>query len=405
MPAPKPDVKLIHGDCLFEMGLNIEPESVDAIVCDPPYGISFKDSSWDHGVPGKIFWQQALKCLKPGGHLIAFSSARTYHRLATAIEDAGFEIRDQILWLYGSGMPKGNDISKAIDKANAEVDAAPRFTAFMRTTGLSIKQLNTATGTTMGSHYLTAASQPAVPTPELWAKIKGLITIPIPEEIEQIVIRVSAKRAVVATVEMKDFIFHPGRDLEHTKVAVDITQAATDQAKKWEGWNTALKPAHEPAVLARKPFFLSNANNVLKHGVGALNVGACQVEGNRWPANLIHDGSADVQSVFPASSGQNASRFFYCPKASPKDRNEGLVEMRNNHATVKPTELMGYLCRLVTPPGGVVMDPFAGSFSTGKAALREGFSFVGIEKDADYFKIGKARVEHELKLLNSKGSK
>lgn len=298
----------IHlGNCL-EVLKGIPDNSVDSIVTDPPYGLSFMGKKWDYDVPEQAIWEECLRVLKPGGHMLAFAGTRTQHRMAVRIEDAGFEIRDMIAWVYGSGFPKSMDVSKAIDK----MDAA-------------------------------------------------------------------------------------------------------DAARQWEGWGTALKPALEPITVARKPFKGTVASNVLEWGAGAINIDGCRVatneilgrpqaeqiffsglknngyndnsdkRGGRWPANLIHDGSDEPTEFLGA-----AARFFYCAKASKKDRGEG-----NNHPTVKPTDLMAYLCRLVTQPDGVVLDPFMGSGSTGKAAVREGFNFIGIEMDSEYLSIAEARIAHE----------
>lgn len=282
--------------------------SIDSVVTDPPYELGFMGKSWDKsGIAfSPAVWQEVLRVLKPGGHLLAFSGSRTYHRMAVAVEDAGFEIRDQIMWIYGSGFPK--------------------------------------------SHNL-----------------KG----------------------------------------------------------EWEGWGTALKPAHEPIVVARKPLIGTVAENILAYGAGGLNIdgtrvgnGTDRASGGRWPANVIHDGSDEVLELFPdTKSGKpsnirgtggiwsegngipigpqygdagSAARFFYCAKASKKDRNEGLD--RNHHPTVKPTELMRYLCRLVTPPNGTVLDPFMGSGSTGKACVLEGFDFIGIDKTPEYVEIAQQRI-------------
>jgi DNA modification methylase len=386
-------INLLHGDCLEKLK-ELPDCSVDSIVTDPPYGLTserngrteatkgavmkgFMGLCWDGMVPGVDVWRECLRVLKPGGHLLAFGGARTYHRLACAVEDAGFEIRDQIMWIYGGGFPK--------------------------------------------SHNL-----------------KG----------------------------------------------------------DWQGWGTALKPAHEPIVVARKPFKGTVANNVLEYGTGALNIDDCRVPGEpphhnygrtsgnksfvgasdtpfntpdlgRWPANLIHDGSDEVVALFPQAPGQiadisnnsesrknqncygsmvrgrsgepsadsgnegavgfkmkpgtrrldsgSAARFFYCAKASRKDRHEGVDDpgpqfkhgatlrhvenaetKGNNHPTVKPTELMRYLCRLVTASGGVVLDPFMGSGSTGKAAILEGFRFIGIELSQEYINIAEARINHAI---------
>lgn len=305
--------------------------SVDSVVTDPPYGLSFMGKKWDYDVPNTEIWAECLRVLKPGGHLLAFAGTRTQHRMAVRIEDAGFEIRDMIAWVYGSGFPKS-------------------------------------------------------------------------------------------------------RNLDGDR----------------EGWGTALKPALEPITVARKPLIGTVAANVLAHGTGAINVDGCRVAGEpwaavapnaggrsggvmgksaqhpggephglgRWPANLIHDGSEEVTSLM-----ESPARFFYCAKASKRDRDEGcngmplrnsyMVEngsktaaangvrydrktlQRNNHPTVKPTSLMRYLCRLVTPPGGIVLDPFMGSGSTGKAAVLEGFDFIGIELNPEYFAIAEKRIPTE----------
>jgi site-specific DNA-methyltransferase (adenine-specific) len=385
-------MKLINADCIAAMK-EMHSNSVDSIVTDPPYELGFMGKSWDaSGIAFSIeVWKEALRILKPGGHLIAFSGSRTYHRMAVAIEDAGFQIRDQIMWIYGSGFPK--------------------------------------------SHNL------------------------------------------------KD---------------------------EWQGWGTALKPAHEPMVLARKPLISTVANNFLKFGVGGLNIDATRVaasaedfaklskgvdairarggvmenswknssdlsnanpanELGRWPANVIHDGSDEVVALFPdtgkSTGGRigkktmgdvtnvpageyeagdpgygdsgSAARFFYCAKASKRDRNEGLEafedkplafsnqakaelargnvnfdggdskghgnkirHLKNHHPTVKPVMLMQYLVRLVTPPNGIVLDPFMGSGSTGKACAYEGFDFIGIDQSAEYVAIAQARIDFALEELN-----
>jgi DNA modification methylase len=544
-----------HGDCL-EVMRGMADNSVDAIVTDPPYGLSFMGKKWDYDVPSVEVWEECLRVLKPGGHLLAFAGTRTQHRMAVRIEDAGFEIRDMIAWVYGSGFPKSLDVSKAIDKAAGaepiDLGQSPNWRESKRDNGQS-----------MGS---------------------------VPNEAR-------------------------------------ITAPATDAARKWQGWGTALKPSYEPVTVARKPLVGTVAENVLAHGTGALNIDGCRVEasegrplilsrsedstgilGNglngsshggtttqgRWPANLIHDGSDEVVGCFPETSGGNgkprvrdgggselgqsggwnahenkpsesqqyadtgsAARFFKCckftkddhewhhqlnngqaannaerlcgscetptaqglaetpisaskseasqatqvctgncvsctqspshandaeqtgstgttqttpshstscgyaphaiegnisqerkavegveldrggamrflynAKASKKDRDEGLEHLpevarssefgqlhpgtsesgnttgnylprRNHHPTVKPTDLMRYLCRLVTPPGGTVLDPFTGSGSTGKAAVLEGFNFIGIEREAEYVAIAEARIgEAQKRMFN-----
>jgi DNA modification methylase len=335
MLDPSTPWQVIQGDCLSVLP-TLPDCSVDSVVCDPPYELGFMGKAWDKsGIAYSVdVWRECLRVLKPGGHLLAFGGSRTYHRLACAVEDAGFDIRDQIMWLYGSGFPK--------------------------------------------SHNLNG---------------------------------------------------------------------------DWQGWGTALKPAHEPIVVARKPIEGTVAENVQRWGTGAVNVDACRVgtskeipaspakandsigtfktrdrhtnssgfDANigRWPANIIHDGSD--QSTSPLGS---AARFFYCAKASKRDRDEGCEGMeervvriteghgrgeintskgdgtgirenfprRNHHPTVKPTNLMRYLCRLVTPPGGLVLDPFTGSGSTGKGAVLECFRFIGIELSDEYAEIARKRI-------------
>jgi DNA modification methylase len=424
-------IHLLNGDCRAVMK-SLAPESVDSIVTDPPYELGFMGKGWDRsGIAYDLnVWRECLRVLKPGGHLLAFGGPRTYHRLACAIEDAGFEIRDQIQWIYGSGFPKSLDVSKAIDTAAGAVRE-------------TVADYSPSNGSGNGFRS---------------GKYAGLIG-----------------------------------NGEVTR-ASSITAPATDAAKQWEGYGTALKPAHEPIVLARKPLIGTVAQNILEHGTGGLNIDGCRIEGEswgsrpaikltskgkqgsgfgqtswepiegqlnvdsglgRWPANVIHDGSEEVTALFPdvgISSGGgmkdlqgglfqgttspnltshcglgdsgSAARFFYTAKASQDDRNEGLEGLpmlsagdvtdrvdgsaglnspragagrtsgsRNSHPTVKPTELMRYLCRLVTPPNGIVLDPFCGSGSTGKAAFLEHLRFIGIELSADYCEIAKLRIE------------
>jgi site-specific DNA-methyltransferase (adenine-specific) len=366
------NIVLLNGDCL-DVFQTLEADIVDSIVTDPPYGLSFMGKDWDHGVPGEHFWAEALRVAKPGAHLLAFGGTRTFHRLAVAIEDAGWEIRDTVMWVYGSGFPKSLDISKALDKAAGKerevVGVKPGHEGFAG------------------------------------RKTKGHIDFKDGTEgFDRPWMHDDAKRAA----------YHMA------------TAPATDEAKQWEGWGTALKPAYEPIIVARKPLIGTVAANVLAHGTGGINVDGCRVGTSknvptsiskrapancygkyaeagetpgigghdpnigRWPANLIHDGSEEVLACFPDSKGQQgAARFFYCAKASKSDRG-----VDNKHPTVKPTALMRYLCRLVTPPGGTVLDPFMGSGSTGKAAILEGFKFIGIEKNAEYVEMSRARIEH-----------
>jgi site-specific DNA-methyltransferase (adenine-specific) len=341
---------------------------------------------WDYDVPSVEIWQACLDALRPGGHLLAFAGTRTQHRMAVRIEDAGFEIRDMIAWVYGSGFPKSLDVSKAIDKV------------------------------------------------------------------------AGAEREVVGSRVADDIrggnMHAANRGERHV---IDITAPATDAAKQWAGWGTALKPALEPITMARKPLEGTVAANVLKHGTGGINVDACRVgtedilsgSGSpplkhggqnsrpfhdtavprgcnqsplgRWPANLIHDGSDEVLELFPETSSNSgnlthsnrnrtniygrygaypttgitdagsAARFFYCAKASRSERGKD-----NTHPTVKPIELMRYLIRLVNQPGGIVLDPFAGSGTTLLAARLEGAQSIGVELDEKHCEIIARRLDKGL---------
>lgn len=443
---------IYHGDCVDVMSLLIEDNSIDAIVCDPPAGIGFMGKEWDHHKGGRDDWikwmqgvaEEALRVLKPGGHALVWAIPRTSHWTATAWENAGFEIRDRIAHVFGAGFPKSMDISKAIDKA------------------------------------------------------------------------AGAEREVVgARVRLGDSVSYEtnGESVFAGSSTGSVTAPATEAAKRWAGWGTALKPAVEDWWLLRKPLIGTVAENVLTHGTGGLNIDGCRagradgdrteygVDGDepsstgnenttaygkfdrvaytphdqgRFPSHLIHDGSAEVLAVFPDSNGAGKSlprvkvsgygdgsvgtgesqyfggeripfnagsgsaarffkecppddeiegqRVFYCPKAGKKDREEGLdgfeikrtggmqatadgsmlpgsgnertTARANVHPTVKNTELMKYLCRLIAPPGGTILDPFMGSGSTGKAAMLEGFNFIGIEREAEYVEIARARIQH-----------
>lgn len=391
------------GDCLATLR-TMPANSVDSIVTDPPYGLSFMGKRWDYDVPSVDVWAECLRVLKPGGHLLAFAGTRTQHRMAVRIEDAGFEIRDMIAWVYGNGFPKSLDVSKALDKIDATEarrERQLRFTGWMRSTGLTSSQIDAITDTNMGGHYTTAASQPAVATREHFEKLRPFIDAGVPDWVEQMVDERTVesenfkRRELVGLAEMRDTrairvavtASAAGYDAAALR-DVEITQAHTAAARQWQGWGTALKPALEPITVARKPLSGTVAQNVLQHGTGAMNIDASRIDGERWPANLIHDGCPDVVASFPnEADGASASRFFYCAKASAEDRGA-----TNTHPTVKPTDLMRYLCRLVTPPGGLVLDPFTGSGSTGKAAVLEGFDFVGCELSAEYLAIAEARI-------------
>jgi site-specific DNA-methyltransferase (adenine-specific) len=407
--------QILHGNNL-DILPTLADNSIDSIVTDPPYELGFMGKKWDSsGIAYSVeLWQQCLRVLKPGGHLLSFGGTRTYHRVAVAIEDAGFELRDSIAWLYGSGFPKSLDVSKAIDKQSGYE------------------------GEVIGTE--------------------------------------------VIDIGMQGGSMHAGRE---TKLAERQIKTLSPEAQQWQGWGTALKPAFEPVIVARKPIEGTVANNVLKWGTGGLNIDGSRIGSEtmgggtmpamasgdsivgrnqgaerkentntstgRWPANIILDPYTaellDEQSGdrpggnFPTQRGAGvatgfglgkpteggarkmndtggASRFFYVAKASKRDRNEGLEGLpirrpddrtetsmgtfaekgvqpaQNFHPTVKPTSLMEYLIKLVTPPNGTVLDPFTGSGSTGKAAILQGFDFIGIEMTEEYLPIIEGRLKH-----------
>lgn len=281
------DAQLIHGDCL-DVLKEMPDNSVDSIVTDPPYGLSFMGKKWDYDVPEKAIWEECLRVLKPGGHLLAFAGTRTQHRMAVRIEDAGFEIRDMIAWVYGSGFPKSLDVSKAIDKANGETrrERRLRFTEWMRSTGLTSAEINRITDTNMGGHYTTAASQPAIATRNHFEKLRPHFGVDVPEWVEQMVDERTVesenfKRREVVGKKTSGIANHeegPRHTIGASKsIEVNITTAYTDAARHWEGWGTALKPALEPITVARKPLKGTVADNVLEWGTGAINIDGCRV--------------------------------------------------------------------------------------------------------------------------------
>ncbi len=428
------DVTLHLGDCL-EVMAELPENSVDTILTDPPYGLTFMGKDWDRGVPGVAFWREALRVAKPGAMLLAMGGTRTFHRLVVAIEDAGFEIRDTIAWVYGSGFPKSYNIEKGVNKYLKTGNASWNGTGDSSNGALGYSKLQHEQG------------------------------------------------------------YRPNDYSGKHQSQIDITEPS---AKIWHGWGTALKPAMELICVAMKPIDGTYVNNALKWGVAGLWIDGGRVgysgeqdklEGQssrpnsnskgmqfyadgehdqfsradrsglqgRFPANFIHDGSDEVVGLFPqtksgAWNGQprpnssnetfskfgakgtpiywesnsgSAARFFYCAKSSRSERNAGLEgmpekqrdlgrninqpsmnggdgnpynrgvkEVTNHHPTVKPLALMRYLARLTkTPTGGVVLDPFMGSGTTGMAAVLEGRDFIGIEIDPDYFAIAERRIK------------
>lgn len=486
-------VVLHHGDCLDVLA-TLPDASVDAVVTDPPYGLSFMGKKWDKPTPrsdhgGKSMlghvsanWHEkgthsrgyadndnvafgawceqwvseCLRVLKPGGHLLAFGGTRTWHRLAVAVEDAGFEMRDSLAWLYGSGFPKSLDVSKAIDKRREEdrapVDAVRSWLNERRVgAGFSHDAVNkhfghASNGGGSSSAWMTNPTSRSLPTWDQWQELKSLFGFG--DDMDAEVWRLNGRKGKpgdnferrevlserVSVVEggsggWSDMVasgrFKPGEKI------IRETAPATPDAERWQGWGTALKPAFEPIVVGRKPLARTVAANVLEHGTGALNIDACRVgdgaesqgprslsessgatrytdrgavniaatpgprggsEKGRWPANVILDESQAEALDEQSGVTGGASRFMYVAKAPKSERPvvDGVA-----HPTVKPVSLMSWLVRLVTPPGGTVLEPFAGSGTTVEAAMREGFNVVAVEREADYLPLIMARIERE----------
>ena len=386
-----------NGDCL-QVLRTLPDSSVDSCVTDPPYGLAFMGKRWDYDVPSSEVWQEVLRVLKPGGHLLAFAGTRTQHRMAVRIEDAGFEIRDMIAWVYGSGFPKSLDVSKAIDKQrddSEEIHAVVRWLEQRRQdAGVSRSAVERHFGTQnigQALFTITPGSTSRVATWDQWQELKTLLKFD--DSMDAEVWRLNGNKGQPGKAWFKrevikeDKRFRNGTSWEaksgmlaNGEQDFSITAPATEAARQWSGWGTALKPALEPITMARAPVSGTVAANVLEHGTGAINVDGCRVgdESGRFPANLIHDGSDEVTGLFPEDDGESASRFFYCAKADASERRN------SKHPTVKPVALMRYLVRLVCPAGGLVLDPFAGSGTTIEAARLEHCRAIGIEREAEY---------------------
>ena len=424
----------------------------DSIVTDPPYGIDFLGKDWDATTGALETYQECLRVLKPGGHILAFSAARTYHHLAVTIEQAGFEIRDQIMWIYSSGFPKSQDIGKSIDRHSgkashkaelAEVKAILR--QLFADSGKTQADINRECGFNAGGYLKTDFKDKGwannLPKDDKWIRLKTVLGCG--DQYDDYFITTPQ----IKTGEKETGCFGPGSDYTiggrgHT---VDITVSQTDAGAQWSGWGTQLKPAHEPIVLARKPIKLSIAKNCQAWGVGALHIDATRipVEGfdtrgggadgwDRVEFGQAEPNKTDGLDYTPNEAGRFPSnvigdipeyqKYFYCPKVSRAERHIGHetpppmfgdmkgayddngeryavgldsrtdANVGNNHPTVKPIELMKYLIRLVTPAGGHVLDPFNGSGSTGCAAVELDYDYTGIELDPAYVAIAERRI-------------
>ena len=496
---------LLTGDCLDVLA-TLAPDSIDACATDPPYGISFMGREWDTFAPatveqmrtpkafgadeanpnlrGRTGWagsaaiaydrsaaaslkfqawtqqwaEAVLRVLKPGAHAVVCASPRMAHRVTCGLEDAGFEIRESVLWLYGSGFPKSINVGKQLDRrpgASQHAEFAAHLKARREALGLSTSDVaERIVGTRSGACWNWEHHQ--FPESIWWPALRDLLEL---DEHWGIVLEETDRK--VAGTQQRTSGFAPGQG-SYPKVSRDITTPATDLAHQWDGWGTALKPAYEPVILARKPLGgRTVAQCVAEFGTGALNIDGCRLEGakpgglGRWPPNVAMDEAA--AATLDAEVGERSgtvgaprrrgpggqgwgflghettvgrttdvggpSRFFYCPKASRDERERGCEDLprktagdatdrqdgsaglnspragasrthgaRNHHPTVKPVALMRWLVRLVTPRGGLVLDPFAGSGTTGIACVHEQCRFLGIEREAEYVPIAAARI-------------
>lgn len=415
-------VTVYHGNCIDKLK-SISNCSIDSIVTDPPYEISLLNEKWDStGIAFDIeLWRECYRVLKPGGHVIAFGFPRMYHHLAIAIENAGFDIRDCLVWIYKNGFPKSHNISKAIDKMNGvkieDKFALGKYIKSQRTKlGYSIDHVNSWFDSTSKCQHWESnnSNNIRVPTIEDYEVLK--LKLQLNSDWDDLVMRVEAERDVQTdehgqiiykTVTKSKHLHMPLQDGKKIKIA--MTNPATENAKKFDGWGTALKPSHNPIVLARKPMTTTIAENVITHGVGAINIKSCMIK-DKWPANVIVDD-------FVSKNIENNSSFFFVPRVSSSEKNLGIagnfekindtytisesiinffdqsnVTIKNNHATVKPIDLMRYLIRLITPDGGIVLDPFLGSGTTGCAAILESKLFIGMEINEDYIHTAMARM-------------
>jgi DNA modification methylase len=380
-------MKLILGDSVDKLK-ELDDNSIDSIVTDPPYGLSFMGKKWDYDVPSQEIWEECMRVLKPGGHLLSFAGSRTYHRMAVNIENAGFEIRDQIMWIYGSGFPKSHNIGKAVDKIQGN---EREVIGSRKLQGTTLHE-----GNFRKNHDeidLTKGQSPY----EGW----GTALKPAHEPIVMARKPLSEKTVVDNVLEWGT----GGINIDDSRIGLDeeldksqLRTINRSQKTENDGWGMNSKDGDVTQVVRPEGRFPANiifdeeAGKILDEQTGELsNVGSPK----KIDSSKTSMFGAGVPGFQMYGDKGGASRFFYCPKTSKRDRNEGVGD-KNVHPTVKPTDLMLYLIRLVTPKGGTTLDPFMGSGSTGKAAVRGGFDFIGIEREKDYMEIAEARIQYQI---------
>ena len=427
-------MKLLLGDCIDKLK-ELDDNSIDSIVTDPPYGLSFMGKKWDYDVPSQEIFEECLRVLKPGGHLLSFAGSRTYHRMAVRVEDAGFEIRDQIMWIYGSGFPKSHNIGKAVDKLQGN-EREVIGTKIHSQKGVKAAEERTTIGAGAFGEPREADITKGTSQYEGW----GTALKPAHEPIVMARKPLSEKTVVNNVLEWGT----GGINIEESRISykskddMEIRKNTHRETNKLGDGNFGGGKYSQPVESGRFP-----ANIILDKEAGKIldEQSGITTSGKVKETKESYEGESNTGFIRGVSNSSNqhggtggASRFFYCPKTSKRDRNEGLEDFKgkqigtynahsadlknyggsslgaasmsgnnkmpqpkqNFHPTVKPTDLMLYLIRLVTPKGGTTLDPFMGSGSTGKAAVRGGFDFVGIEREQDYKNIAEARIQYEI---------
>lgn len=428
---------LLAGDCLARM-CELAENSVDAIVTDPPYGLAFMGKRWDYDVPSVDIWREALRVLKPGGHMLAFGGTRTYHRMVVAIEDAGFEIRDQLAWVYGSGFPKSLAIDKAIDKMNGD----QRPVVGEARAGASSRAFQSEDKTTAGKFAITSAASAASAAWSGWGTALKPALEPIclarkPISEKNIAANVLKWGTGALNIDGSRIGTEQVEKGRAGRIAAQFSPNAYANGKGYDGHDsepgTSIGRFPANLLLGHSPNCTDDACDMFDCAVAVMDEQSGISPSNVRKAKTGNN-SGDVigwkgTETNPPGDSRGASRFFYVAKASKRERNAGCDALKakpvhrlgegigeglhpeaptfdkNHHPTVKPVKLMSYLCRLITPPGGLILDPFAGSGSTGVAAIGEGFRFVGIEREPEYISIGLARITHAEKKVPAETKK
>ena len=400
-------MRLHRMDCLKVLR-KMPSDSVDSIVTDPPYGISVMDQDWDNQLPQKEIWRECFRVLRPGGYILAFASARIYHQLAIMMERAGFETHNMLAWIYSNGFPRGQDMAMQLDRGNSMPVPDDKFRAYLKDaikrSGYRIKDLERRCGTSnMFTHYL-GKSQPQFPSYERWQILKKLLQLDCTYDSLFAKIKKCRRQFKLSRGKGRS----KSRHFKCLSRDFNRHEAQSRLAKKWQGYKCgkiAIRPCIEPIYFGQKPPLRPVRQNLIRYGIGAINIEGCKQRGRdgklRTPSSVMHDGSRKVFKCLGQynASGQTAlsefprmeAPFFYVSKPCGKARTDYW------HPTMKPLQLMRQLVRLVTPAGKTCLDPFMGSGTTGEAASLEGVDFIGIEKEAPYYRIACKRLKQKPK--------